>query len=200
MGLRTRTAALAATCTSLVTLVVIAVWGGPRAAEAARSPFEQLAEDSLATDSAAFAALPPRLRPWLGIAEFVTAEQFETQPFAACDELLQGAPSERRLRLRLRLPDSSTVLLYSVADREHGTLERVELIRRIPRGGQRGFIWSVTRDRTESVWWNDPSSGRGRRVERGEIPKSSPIPRALRALGRRLNTLPCAPTPSALRP
>jgi hypothetical protein len=167
---------------------------GPPDAEAARSPFDVLAADSLAADSAAFDELPPRLTPWLDVREYVSAEQLLALPPAACDELPEGAPSERRVRLRLRLPDTSTVVLYAVADREHGTLERVELIRRIPNQGQRGFIWSATRDRAEAAWWVDPPwgrLGRGPRVERGEIPRSSPVPRALRALGRQLNTLPC---------
>jgi hypothetical protein len=83
------------------------------------------------------------------------------------------------------------VVLYAVANREHGTLDRVELIRRVPGLGQRGFIWDAHPDRAESVWWGDAGRGRSRRAERGDVPRSSPIPRALRALGRQLNAMPC---------
>jgi hypothetical protein len=200
MGIRTRTAALAALAAAGVAIAIAAPWHGPRAAEAARSPFDRLLADSLTADSAAFASLPPRLRPWLGIGEFVRTERLAELSLAECSELEQGAPSERRLRLRLRLADSSTVLLYAVADRELGSLERVELIRRISGLGQRGFIWSSTRDRTESVWWSDPTLGRSRRVERGEVPRSGPIPRTLRALGRQLHTLPCPINAAVLAP
>ncbi|MEX2180590.1 MAG: hypothetical protein WD771_00975 [Gemmatimonadaceae bacterium] len=165
---------------------------GPPAAEAARTPFEQIALDSLVGDSLAFEDLPPRLLPLIDIRQYVAEVALDSLPFASCDELADAAPGERRRRLRLRLPDTSTVVLYAVADREAGTLGRVELIRRLPHAGQRGFIWDADPDRAQSVWWNEPGWSRSRRVERGDVPRSSPIPRALRALGRRLNAMPCA--------
>ena len=188
MGLRVRAAALAALAT---TWAIAATCDGPPIAEAARTPFEQQALDSFVGDSLAFEALPPRLVPLLDIREHLTAVGLDSLPFAVCDELNEREPGERRRRLRLRLPDSSTVVLYAVANREYGTLDRVELIRRVPGLGQRGFIWDARPDRAESVWWGESVRGRPRRAERGDVPRSSPIPRALRALGRQLNVMPC---------
>jgi len=190
MGHRVRSALLATVGVACVTCE------GPPAAEAARSPFEQLALDSVVVDSLAFESLPSRLAPLLDIRQYVTEEALDTLPFAVCDELAEAAPGARRRRLRLRLPDTSTVVLYAVADRMAGTLGRVELIRRVPNAGQRGFIWDADPDRAQSVWWNEPGFGRTRRAERGDVPRSSPIPRALRALGRQLNAMACTATDS----
>ncbi len=165
---------------------------GPRTAEAAHSPFEQLAIDSSAVDSAAFADLPPRLVQWMGFREYLDPAAMDALSLAVCDELPKGSFGERRRRLQMRLPDTSTVLLYAVANGEFGTLERVELIRRIPRVGQRGFTWTANRDNAQSVWWPEATYTRSRRVERGDIPRAGPIPRTLRAMGRQLYIIPCA--------
>ena len=92
--------------------------------------------------------------------------------------------------MRFRFADESAVL-YVVADDASGTLGRVEYIRRVPGRGQRGLIWDGERDRTTSTWWKETVNGLSRRVERGEVPRGSPLPRALRGLGRRLLLLPC---------
>jgi hypothetical protein len=98
---------------------------------------------------------------------------------------------ELRRRLNLKLEDSASVVLYATADDSSGTLARVEFLKRTPRRGQRGLIWEAERDHTQSMWWTEPERGVRRRVDRGNIPRGGPVPRALRALGRRLITLPC---------
>lgn len=191
MGLRVRAAALG----------LAVAWGvacdGPPAAEAARTPFEQLAVDSAAGDSAAFASLPPALEPWLDVRELLTAEELEALPLAECRILESVDDSRQRRRLRLRLADTSVVLLYAVADAQTAKLDRVEFIRRTPRDGQRGILWDGDRDRTISTWWTETPWGLSRRVERGELPRGGPVPRAMRGLGRRLFVMPCEPAERA---
>lgn len=180
LGLRTRSAALAAA------LGVAVACQGPPAAEAALTPFERLATDSLAGDSAAFSALPPTLQEFLDV-RAVLADSAT----ARCDVMPARQHHELRRRVRLRFADSSRVLLYAVADDSSGQIDRVEYIRRIPMQGQRGLIWDGERDRTTSTWWGETRWGLSRRVERGDIPRGGPVPRALRALGRQLLLMPC---------
>lgn len=194
MGLRVRaTALIAAGALALAC-------EGPPAAEAARTPFEQLAADSALGDAAAFASLPPALGSWLDVRPLLSDEALDALPLAECRELEPLTPHRARRRLRLRLEDSSVVVLYAVAgpiadaeaESDLGRIERVEFIRRTPRQGQRGILWDGDRDRTVSTWWNETQWGLSRRVERGELPRGGPVPRALRALGRQLFLLPCA--------
>lgn len=160
-------------------------------ADAAMSPFERLASDSAAADLVALAALPRGLSEMLDVRELMTPEALDTLPRAECEELERRRRGQQRRRLNMRLMDSSTVVLLAVADDSSGTLERVEFVRRVPRHGQRGLTWDGRRDLTTSAWWTEPEQGARRRPDRGDIPRGSPVPRALRALGRRLLTLPC---------
>jgi hypothetical protein len=196
MGARVRTAALTVALGALAAGVAC---DGPPEAEAARSPFERLAADSAVADSAAFASLPPSLDAWLDIRELLSEPARESLPLAECQELEPLDAGLHRRRMRIRMADNTAVVLYAVADRSTGALDRVEFIRRAPRNGQRGLIWEAARDRTLSTWWNETSRGLSRRVERGEIPRGGPVPRATRALGRQLFLLPCdSPRDSAL--
>lgn len=180
MGLGVRAAALvAAVC-------AVAACKGPPAAEAALTPFERVVADSSVGDSAAFATLPNSLSEFLDIRDAMG----DAMP-DRCDVMPARQRHEERRRLRMIFADSSRVLLYAVADDSTGVLERVEYIRRIPTQGQRGLIWDGDRDRTTSTWWSETRWGLSRRVERGEIPRGGPLPRALRALGRQLLLLPC---------
>ena len=190
MGARVRTAALAVALGAMVSALACK---GPPEAQAALSPFERLAADSAAADSVAFASLPPSLDGWLDVRELLTEPARETLPLAECQELEPIDAGLYRRRMRIRTADDVFVVLYAVADRSNGMLDRVEFIRRTPRNGQRGLVWESARDRTLSTWWNETSLGLSRRVERGEIPRGGPVPRAMRALGRQLFTLPCDP-------
>ena len=117
-------------------------------------------------------------------------------PLYECIQMDGDDARALRRRLQLRFADSSAAVLYAVADRASGTLERVEFLRRTPRAGQRGFIWDRTRDRTTSVWWFESPRGFSRRDERGVLPRGGPVPRTMRALGRQLLTVPCADSAS----
>jgi hypothetical protein len=109
-----------------------------------------------------------------------------------CIQMDGEESGDLRRRLQMRFADSSAAVLYAVAGRRSGTIERVEFLRRTPFAGQRGFIWDRTRDRTTSAWWFESPRGLARREERGTIPRGSPVPRTMRALGRQLLTIPCA--------
>jgi hypothetical protein len=197
MGARVRTAALAVALGAMVSALACK---GPPEAQAALSPFERLAADSAAADSVAFASLPPSLDGWLDVRELLTEPARETLPLAECQELEPIDAGLYRRRMRIRTADDVFVVLYAVADRSNGMLDRVEFIRRTPRNGQRGLVWESARDRTLSTWWNETSLGLSRRVERGEIPRGGPVPRAMRALGRQLFTLPCNPPSEPVLP
>jgi hypothetical protein len=182
MGFGVRAAAL------IISACAVAACEGPAAAEAALTPFERIVVDSLAGDSAAFATLPYSLREFLDVRAMLADSASDR-----CDVMPSSERQEIR-RLRMLFPDSSGVLLYAVADDASGVLERVEYVRRIASQGQRGLIWDGDEDRTTSTWWSETRWGLSRRVERGEIPRGGPLPRALRALGRQLMLLPCTNT------
>lgn len=188
MGLRVRSAAVTL---AFAATGAIAACSGPPEAQAARTPFEQLAADSALGDSAALAALPPALASWLDVRGLLTPEARASLELAECQQLESPDPSLTRRRLRLRLEPSEALVLYAVADADTGTLERVEFVRRRANEGQRGIVWERERDRTLSTWWRETPWGLSRRVERGEIPRGGPVPRAMRALGRQLLTMPC---------
>jgi hypothetical protein len=188
MGLRVRSAAVAL---ALVAIGAMGACAGPPEAQAARTPFEQLAADSASGDSAALAALPPALSSWLDVRGLLTPNAQASLEIAECEQLDSPDPTLTRRRLRLRLEPAEALVLYAVADADTGTLERVEFVRRRANEGQRGIVWERERDRTLSTWWRETPWGLSRRVERGEIPRGGPVPRAMRALGRQLLTMPC---------
>lgn len=188
MGLRVRSAAVAL---ALVAIGAMGACAGPPEAQAARTPFEQLAADSALGDSAALAALPPALSTWLDVRGLLTPNAQASLEIAECEQLESPDPTLTRRRLRLRLEPAEALVLYAVADADTGTLERVEFVRRRANEGQRGIVWERERDRTLSTWWRETPWGLSRRVERGEIPRGGPVPRAMRALGRQLLTMPC---------
>lgn len=109
---------------------------------------------------------------------------------ARCETL--GAPGDREERRRLRgtLGDGVRVVLFARATRDRWALRRVELVRRARDGRQRGFVWDGEGDAVRAVEW---PAGAGRPAEVTTLPRGGPLPRALRALARRLLALPCAP-------
>jgi len=186
MGDRVRSATLVA----LALVGFAAACDGPPRAEAALTPFEQLASDSSAGDSAAFATLPEPLHDFLDVREALSAP---AGTHRGCAVLPARREHELRRRFRFEFDARHTAVLLVVADDITGSVERVEFIRRELGRGQRGLIWDGERDRTTSTWWNETSWGLSRRVERGEIPRGGPVPRAMRGLGRQLLLLPCEP-------
>ena len=153
-----------------------------------------LLRDSASADSAAIGSLPPRLREDLDVLPLLTERALRDSTRAYCQPLSDSTSREARKRLRGQLPGGRFVVLFVRANRLSGALERVELVRRQPEGGQRGYIWDRAEDLTKSVEWT-----RGRSVpETYVLPEGTPAPRALRGLGRRLLVLPCVgtrPTP-----
>jgi hypothetical protein len=152
----------------------------------------QVMADSLDADEAALATLPAPLQAVLRLEPYLTDRYIASTAGAECFVLGDSLPdvlvAERR-RVRLRLPDSTAVVVFARADREGATLRRVEVVRRRPRGGEQlGFIWDGSDDVTTEVRW--PLGVRGR-TESARQPRGSPVPRAVRALGRRLFTLTC---------
>ncbi len=170
---------------------LVLVRRGVHEAHAAAAPFATLAADSAYADSVAIASLPPGLQPLFALHDAIADATPDSLPLRECIQIRGRRDDEVRRRLQLRLPDSSAAVLFAIADRSRGTLERVEFLRRTPGVGQRGFIWERARDRTESVWWWEGPRGLSRRDERGEVPRGSPVPRAVRALGRQLFAVPC---------
>lgn len=161
-------------------------------AHAAGAPWLSLASDSSFADSAAFATLPAGLAHLLDVRDAIGGTTAPPLLLRECIQLADVEPGIVRRRLQLRFPDSSAAVLYTVADRASGALDRVEFLRRTPGAGQRGLIWDHKRDRTTSVWWFETSRGLSRREERGDLPRGGPTPRAIRALGRQLLTVECA--------
>ena len=151
----------------------------------------QVAADSLPGDSAALATLPAPLQEVLRLERYLTNDWIARGPGAECLILGDSLPDvlvEERRRVRLRLPDSSAVVVFARADRAGATLRRVEVVRRLADDEQLGFIWDAAEDETKEVRW---PTGPGGRTEAARQPRGSPVPRALRALGRRVITLAC---------
>lgn len=149
--------------------------------------------DSAAGDRAALVALPPALQQVLRLEPYLDDAYLRATPSASCLVLDADLPerlrAERR-RVRMRLPDSSAVVVYVRAAAGSAALERVEIVRRPPDGEQLGFIWDSADDGTLEVRW--PAELRGG-TEAAPQPRGGPVPRAVRALGRRVLTLDCAP-------
>jgi hypothetical protein len=156
------------------------------AAPRPRAAVTQLA-DSAAGDSAALASLPPRLAAEFGVRDLLTADALRDSTRVSCRHLDAPAEPEERRRLRAVLDDSARVVLFARADRDSATLRRVELVRRRANGIQRGFIWNGETDVVQTLEW--PRGARAPEV--ADLPRGGPVPRALRALGRRLLVLPC---------
>ncbi len=170
----------------------VLVQRGVRVAHAAAAEWGAIAADSAAGDSAAFATLPDGLARLFAVHTLIGRRAPEELPLYECIQLDGPRAHEVRRRLQLRLPDSSAAVLYAIADAGSGELQRVEFLRRVPREGQRGFIWDHRRDRTTSVWWFEGPAGLSRREERGTLPRGGPVPRAVRGLGRQLFASSCA--------
>lgn len=149
--------------------------------------------DSAAADSVAFRALPPSLRAQLDLRPYLSAARLRDTSIALCQEMGHPSRTEERRRLRLRLGKvdgghDTTVVLFVRAQRSTGALSRIELVRRPREGLQSGFVWDARNDQLHSIDWE---ADRGDATSSAPVPRSSPAPRAVRALGRLLLVLPC---------
>ena len=157
----------------------------------ARDARLQAVRDSAPGDSAALATLPPSLQTVLRLEPYLTDAHLARTPDAECRTLGDSLPDvlvrERRV-VRLRLPDSSALVVATYAEPEGAALRRVEVVRREIGGEQRGFTWDGDDDRTLEVRWPEGVFGR---PEAAPQPRGGPVPRALRAIGRRVLLLEC---------
>lgn len=168
-------------------MALLATFGATRAA--AQRPPARLAPIPIAADSArgdadAFATLPARVRPVLDV-----RSQLQPEGGArglTCVPLSMTSDGSRRQRLQGRLADGLGLVVFARARRD-GTLTRVEFVRRLPSGGQAGYTWDAQGDATTAMEWPPGSAD----AQSHPVPKGSPIPRAVRGLGRIVLTWPC---------
>ena len=171
----------------------------------ARTPEEDV-RASAAELRAALAALPPALAEPLAIAPYLSDRWIARTPGAECTIPDSGAAGVRR-RVRMRLPDSSALVVYARgiddsaetdrdaawhvferAPADTASIQRVEIVRRARDGVQIGFVWDAPRGRASVVRW--PAAG-GYRAEESLHPRNSALTPALVAAGRRVLTLRC---------
>lgn len=132
--------------------------------------------DSARADSAAFAALPAGVREVLDIR--AQLQPSGGDPGLTCVPLSTTSDGSRRQRIQGRL-DGRGVVVFARASR-NGVLSRVEFVRRLPDGGQHGYTWDAQGDATTAMVWPPGSTD----AASHPVPKGSPIPRAVRGLGR----------------
>lgn len=153
-----------------------------------RPPAGRELADSLAGDSAAFASLPASLAAALDVRRVFDPAFLADTARAYCQPLGDSLSPYQRRRIRVRLGDT-LVVLFARADRRTAALQRVEVLRRPLDGGmQHGFTWDGATDEAHEVDW---TADLATATERGRIPRSSPAPRAIRALGRLVLAAPC---------
>ena len=171
---------------ALVTLLAFSASGAqstsrrpPRPATAAA-----FSPDSLRADSAAFDALPPPLRELLDVRTRIRRESAD--PNLVCVALSATSDGSTRQRLQGRLGDGTSLVVFARSSKS-GALRRVEFVRRVASGEQRGFTWDAEGDETKGMDWPAGSS-----VSTSyPVPRGGPVPRALRALGRLVASWPC---------
>lgn len=143
-----------------------------------------ISPDSARGDAEAFRTLPPSVREVLDI--HVQLQPDGGDPGLICVPLSATSDGSRRQRVQGRLSDGLGVVVFARASR-NGVLSRVEFVRRLPSGGQRGYTWDAQGDATTAMEWPPGSTD----AQSYPVPKGSPIPRAVRGLGRIVLTWPC---------
>jgi hypothetical protein len=146
--------------------------------------------DSARGDSAAFATLPPRVRDVLDVRQRIHPSH--PDPNLTCVPLSATSDGSRRQRLQGRVGDGTSLVVFARFTTT-GSLRRVEFVRRLTGGVQRGFTWDAENDATIASEWPAGST----LASTYPVPKGGPIPRAVRALGRLVARWPCPPTDSA---
>lgn len=142
--------------------------------------------DSGRGDQLAFETLPPPVREVLDVRRELQPEGGD--PALVCVPLSGTSDGSRRQRVQGRLYGFGLVV-FARATRS-GTLARVEFVRRLPDGSQRGYTWDAEGDATTAMEWAPGSTN----AESYPVPRGSPIPRAVRGLGRIVLTWPCRST------
>lgn len=141
--------------------------------------------DSARGDSAAFATLPPAAREVLDVRRRITPENAD--PNIVCVPLSATSDGSRRQRLQGRLGDGTSLVVFARFT-PRGSLQRVEFVRRLDSGVQRGYTWDLAGDATTAMEWAAGTSA----ATSYPIPRGGAIPRAVRALGRIVARWSCA--------
>ncbi|MEP7383320.1 MAG: hypothetical protein ABI910_16645 [Gemmatimonadota bacterium] len=139
--------------------------------------------DSARGDQLAFETLPPAVREVLDVRRELQPEGGD--PGLVCVPLSYTSDGSRRQRVQGRVYGFGLVV-FTRATRS-GALARVEFVRRLPDGSQRGYTWDAEGDATTAMEWPPGSS----EAESHPVPRGSPIPRAVRGLGRVVLTWRC---------
>lgn len=129
--------------------------------------------------------LPPGRQEDFAVLELLSPTALSDSSRAYCQPFADTTDQDTRRRLRSQWPEPWITVLFVRADRETGVLKRVELVRRQRGGTQNGYIWDAERGETRTIEW----SGAGQ--QEFTVPEGTPLPRALRGLGRRLLVAPC---------
>ncbi len=148
------------------------------------APTSTLSADSLRADSAAFDALPSSLRELLDVRSRISRSSAD--PNVVCVALSATSTGSTRQRLQGRLGDGTSLVVFARSSKG-GALERVEFVRRIGSGEQRGYTWDREGDATKAMDWPAGSTV----STTYPVPRGGPVPRAIRALGRLVAAWPC---------
>ena len=141
--------------------------------------------DSARADSAAFATLPAPVLEVLDVRRRITPESAD--PNVVCVPLSGTADGSRRQRLQGRLGDGTSLVVFARFT-ARGSLGRVEFVRRLTSGEQRGYTWDAAGDATTAMEWPAGEST----ASSYPIPRGGGVPRAVRALGRLVMRWSCA--------
>ncbi|MBK6487706.1 MAG: hypothetical protein IPF98_12690 [Gemmatimonadetes bacterium] len=143
--------------------------------------------DSGRGDQLAFESLPDAVREVLDVRRDLQP-QGGAKGFT-CIPLSFTSDGSRRQRVQGRLQGYYGLVVFARVARD-GTLARVEFVRRLADGSQRGYTWDAAGDATTAMEWPPGST----EAESHPVPRGSPIPRAVRGLGRLVLTWRCAET------
>jgi hypothetical protein len=138
--------------------------------------------DSLRADEQAFDNLPPAAREILDVRRALATPG---DPALTCIPLSSTSDGSRRQRVQGRIDGRGLVVFARVNAK--GALARVEFVRRLGDGGQRGYTWDSAGDATTMMEWPEGST----QAESSPVPRGGPVPRAVRALGRLVLTWRC---------
>lgn len=169
---------------ALAAIALAPVTGAAQRPPASRPAPIPISADSARGDAEAFEALPTAVREVLDVRR-------QLQPVGGdaglvCVPLSTTSDGSRRQRIQGRLADGLGLVVFARASR-NGALSRVEFVRRLASGGQRGYTWDAQGDATTAMEWPPGSI----EAQSFPVPRGSPIPRALRGLGRLVLTWPC---------
>lgn len=139
--------------------------------------------DSGLADQRAFETLPPPVREVLDVRRELQPQGGDSS--LVCVPLSNTSDGSRRQRVQGK-PYGFGLVVFARATRS-GTLARVEFVRRLADGSQRGYTWDAQGDATTAMEWPPGST----EAESHPVPRGGPIPRAVRGLGRIVLTWPC---------